>query len=412
MGVGLEIFYRRRILLMWWLGFSSGLPLLLTGSTLSAWLSQSGVSLEQIGVLSLVGLPYSLKMLWAPVLDRFAAPILGRRRGWMLLCQLALGVCLLAMSLRNPKESPGAVAVMAVLIAFFSASQDIVTDAYRTDLLQRDERAAGTAVFVFGYRIAMLLTGGLALIIAEHVSFRAVYLLSALAMVAGIITTLRAEETEAVRPPMTLHAAVIDPLFDFFRRRGAVSILLFVTLFRVGDTIANVMVMPFLLSLQFSPSEIGVVYKAIGIAATILGTLCGGVLVARVGLFRALLTFGCTQGLANLSYAALALVGKSHTLLLVAVGVDNLCTGLSVAALDAFLMSLCNKRYSAMQYALLVSASGVAGRLLGGSSGVIAKHVGWSHFFVATMLLSIPALLLLILVRRTIQHDEQNSIGE
>jgi PAT family beta-lactamase induction signal transducer AmpG len=273
MGIGVEVFRSRRVLLMWLLGFSSGLPLLLTGSTLSAWLATSGMSLSQIGILSWVGLPYALKIVWAPLLDRFTVPLLGRRRGWMLAFQAALCVTLLLLSLANPRESIQAVAVLALSVAFLSASQDIVTDAYRSDLLEREERAAGTAVFVLGYRIAMLLTGGLALIVADHWSWQAVYAASGLAMAVGMVTSWCAPEPAQVRPPSSVSAAVIEPLVDFFRRPGAITVLLFVTLYRVGDTLANVMVMPFLLSLQFGQSEIGVVYKVIGIAATILGTL-------------------------------------------------------------------------------------------------------------------------------------------
>lgn len=406
MGIGVEVFRSRRVLLMWLLGFSSGLPLLLTGSTLSAWLATSGMSLSQIGILSWVGLPYALKIVWAPLLDRFTVPLLGRRRGWMLAFQAALCVTLLLLSLANPRESIQAVAVLALAVAFLSASQDIVTDAYRSDLLEREERAAGTAVFVLGYRIAMLLTGGLALIVADHWSWRAVYAASGLAMGVGMVTSWCAPEPAQVRPPSSVSAAVIEPLVDFFRRPGAITVLLFVTLYRVGDTLANVMVMPFLLSLQFGQSEIGVVYKVIGIAATILGTLVGGALTARFGLFRSLLLAGLLQGLANLAYAVLALTGKHHVLLVTAVGIDNLCTGLAIAALDAFLMALCSRRYSAMQYALLVSASGALGRVLGGVSGVLASHLGWPLFFLATMLVVLPAAALLMRLRSEIQQAD------
>ncbi len=406
MGIGVEVFRSRRVLLMWLLGFSSGLPLLLTGSTLSAWLATSGMSLSQIGILSWVGLPYALKIVWAPLLDRFTVPLLGRRRGWMLAFQAALCVTLLLLSLANPRESIQAVAVLALSVAFLSASQDIVTDAYRSDLLEREERAAGTAVFVLGYRIAMLLTGGLALIVADHWSWQAVYAASGLAMGVGMVTSWCAPEPAQVRPPSSVSAAVIEPLVDFFRRPGAITILLFVTLYRVGDTLANVMVMPFLLSLQFGQSEIGVVYKVIGIAATILGTLVGGALTARAGLFRSLLLAGLLQGLANLAYAVLALTGKHHVLLVTAVGIDNLCTGLAIAALDAFLMALCSRRYSAMQYALLVSASGALGRVLGGVSGVLASHLGWPLFFLATMLVVLPAAALLMRLRSEIQQAD------
>jgi PAT family beta-lactamase induction signal transducer AmpG len=306
------------------------------------------------------------------------------------------------MGTTSPTTAPKLVAVCAVAVAFFSASQDIVTDAYRTDLLHPNERAAGAAAYIFGYRMAMLLSGGLALILADHFSWSTVYELMAATMLVGVITTWRAPEPEQVPQPKTIGSALIDPLVDYFRRRGAVAILVFITLYRIGDTIANVMVMPFLLSLHFTKTEVGVVYKIIGTTATIVGTLGGGALVARFGLYRSLVTFSITQGIANLAYSALALVGKSHVMLWVAVGADNLCTGLTIASLDAFLMALCNKRFSAMQYALLASASGLAGRAIGAASGYLVEGVGWPLFFVVTMTLAAPGLLLLVRLRREV----------
>lgn len=411
MNAALRIYARRRVLSMWPLGFVSGLPLLLTGSTLSAWLSQAGLSLSQIGVLSLLGLPYALKILWAPLLDRFTIPMLGRRRGWILISQVLLSVCLLLLSRVSPQQSVSTVAVLALLVAFLSASQDIVMDAYRTELLRSEERAAGTAVFVFGYRVAMICSGGLALIVAEHHSFALVYALAALLLIGGSVLTLRMQETPSVRPPRTLRSALIDPLRDYFGRKSALQILLFITLYRVGDTLANVMLMPFFLSLHFTQTEIGVVYKVIGVAATIVGTLLGGLLTVRLGLARALLLFGCGQAAANVCYSLLALVGKSHILLALSVGVDHLCTGLAIAALDALLMSLCNRRFSAMQYALLVGVSAVLGRVLGGSAGVIANHVGWPLFFILTAVLSVPAVVLWHYLQPSIRHGDEDADG-
>jgi PAT family beta-lactamase induction signal transducer AmpG len=395
-------YLNRRVPILFGLGFASGLPYLLTGSTLSAWMTSAAFPLGAIGLLSLVTAPYSLRILWAPLLDRFRLPLLGRRRGWMLLFQLALIATIAALGLPNPKSAPGAIVVLAAAVAFFSASQDTVSDAYRTDLLRREERAAGTATFIFGYRSAMLLSGGVALVLADHLSFRGVYLLMACAMLVGVVCTFLAPEPEQVEAPRTLTSAVVDPFLDFFRRRGAVAILFFITLYRLGDVVANVMVMPFLLSLKFSNSEVGFVYKVAGTAATIVGTLVGGALVARLGLFRSLLGFAAGQALANTAYSTLALVGKSHAMLWVAVAADNLFTGLSIAALDAFLMALCNKRFSALQYALLASASGVAGRMVGAGSGYLAAAVGWPLFFVATMTIASPAIILLLRLRPTV----------
>ncbi len=402
MGIVLEVFRSRRVLVMFLFGLASGLPYLLTGTTLAAWMTSAGVPLGTIGVLSLVALPYSLKPLWAPLLDRFTLPLLGRRRGWMLTFQLALGVAILALGSGDPSAAPCAIAVIALVVAFLSASQDIVTDAYRTDLLTREERAAGTATYIFGYRLAMVLSGGLALVLADHVSWRVVYAILAGGMLVGVITTWLAPEPAAAAPPRTLRSAAIDPLVDYFRRRGAIAILAFITLYRVGDVVANVMVTPFLLSLSFTNSEVGVVYKIAGTSATIVGALGGGGIVARLGLYRSLFLFAFTQAAANLAYSALALAGHSTPLLWIAVGVDNLCTGLSIAALDAFLMALCNKRFSATQFALLASASGLAGRLVGASSGYLAGAVGWPLFFVSTMTLAVPAIVLLRFLKREV----------
>lgn len=391
----LDVFRSRRVLLMLLFGFASGLPYQLTGTTLSARLSGAGVPLATIGLFALVGLPYSLKFAWAPLLDRYAPPLLGRRRGWVLLFQLALIAAIAALGAAEPAAAPRQAAGLALAVALLSASQDVVSDAYRTDLLHPAERAAGTATYILGYRAAMLLSGGLALVLADHLSFGAVYGLMALAMLAGVLATLRAPEPPRAEPPRSLRSAVLDPFADYFRRRGALPLLLFVTLYRAGDLAANVMVTPFLLSLHFSRSEVGVVYKIAGTAATIVGALGGGAAVARFGLYRSLFAFALLQGVANLGYGALALAGRGRALLFVAVGADHLCTGLAIAALDAFLMALCNRRFSATQFALLASASGAAGRLFGAGAGYLAGAVGWPLFFVGTMGLAAPALLLL-----------------
>jgi PAT family beta-lactamase induction signal transducer AmpG len=401
-GIVLELARSRRLLVMLLLGFAAGVPYQLTGTTLSAWMTDAGVAVGTIGLFSLVTLPYSLRLAWTPLVDRFQLPLLGRRRGWLLVFQLGLLAAIAALGGLDPRAAPRAVALAALLVAFLSTSQDVVSDAYRTDLLDRSERAFGTAVYIFGYRMAMLLSGGFALLLADHLPWRAVYGLMALTLTVGIVTTWRAPEPPTVEPPRSLRAAVTLPLRDYFQRRGAVALLFLVTLFRLSDLVANVMVMPFLLSLQFSKTEVGTVYKIMGTAATIVGTLGGGALAARIGLYRAMLAFALSQALANLGYTTLALCGHHRLILVVAVGVDNLCTGLSIAALDAFLMALCNKRFSATQYALLASASGLFGRLLGGVSGYLAHAVGWPLFFVCTTLLASPALALLFRYRREI----------
>jgi PAT family beta-lactamase induction signal transducer AmpG len=390
------MFRRRRVIVQVPLGFGSGLPYLLTGSTLGAWLASAGLPVATVGMFALVALPYSLKPLWAPLIDRHALPLLGRRRGWMFVLQLALAAALAAMGAIGPAPSPRALALAALLVATLSATHDIACDAYRSDVLADDERAPGGALFVLGYRAAMVLSGGAALVLADHLSWRAVYALLALGLVPALVATLRAPEPAAgaVRAPATLREAVVAPLGELFGRRGAVALLGFIALYRAGDLVANVLVAPFLLGAGFSKSEVGVVYKMVGTAATIAGALGGGTLVARLGLRRALALFAVAQTAGPLAYAALALGGGGHPLLWLAVGADSLGSGLGIAALEALLLSSCDRRFSATQYALLAAASGVVGRLAGAGSGFVVAAVGWAGFFAATALLALPTLVL------------------
>lgn len=390
----LDRFRRKHVLLLFPLGFASGLPYLLTSSTLAAWLTAAGVPLGDVGLFAIVTLPYSLKLLWAPLVDRYALPLLGRRRGWLLLFQLALAAALATLGALGPRTTPVAFALVAVAVTFFAASQDVVSDAYRTDLLAPDERAAGTAVYVFGYRVAMLLSGGVMLVLADHLPFGRIYQLSAALVFVGVFATLVAPEPPAVRPPSTLHAAVIEPLADWFRRPRALGLLAFVTSFRLADLIAAAMVTPFLLSLGFSNTEIGLVNKNVGIAATIVGALGGGVLVARYGLRRPLLVFGLLTPASTLAWSALAVAGKAHGVLFAAVAVHNLSVGLGIAALDALILSLCNRRYGATQYALLSSAAGFCGRLAAAGSGYAALRLGWPTFFATTAAAGVLAVAL------------------
>lgn len=420
MGIVVNVFRSRRVLLMFLLGFSSGLPFNLIGSTFAAWLTNCGVDIKAIGLLSLVGIGYSVKLAWAPLLDRYRLPLLGRRRGWLLLFQAALAGAIATMGMVGPARgsAPSAasltvIVACAVGVGFLAASQDIVADAYRTDLMEQKERAAGTATFVFGYRVAMLTSGGLALILSDHASWRVVYLVMSLLMLGGAATTVwLAPETQPTRPPRTLKAAIVEPLVDFFSRPGAVLLLVTILLFGLGDHVARTLTTPFLLRLGFSNSEVGEVTKIFGVLATMVGTLGAGALVARFGLWRMMFLFACLQPLGAACYGLLAMHGKNHALLFLAVGVDNVFTGFAVAALDTFLMALCNRRYSATQFALLTSASGIAGRLIGSSAGFFAARFGWPSFFFGTMLVCVPALALLAYKRGAVEEAEHSTYGE
>jgi len=396
MGAFLNAFRSKRVGLLIALGFASGLPLALTRTTLSAWMTNAGVDLKTIGLFSLVTLPYSFKFVWAPLLDRFSLPLLGRRRGWMVLAQLGLLVGIGVMSRIDPQHAPLAIAAMALLVAFFSASQDVAADAYRTDVLPPAERASGTSTWIMGYRIAMLVSGAGALVLSDHMPWPRVYLLMALLMGIGMVATWLAPEPEVVRAPRTISDAVVKPFVDFFRRKGAALALLFVMLYRMGDTIAGGMVMPFLIKLGFSNSEIGYWNKGVGFAATIVGVVLGGGLVAKFGVRACLFSFGVLAALANTGYLALAVHGKSVPLLALAIGIDNAFGGMVDAAFAAFLMSLCNKSFSATQFALLSSASTLIGRLISAGSGWLATALGWPLFFALTIGAVLPSLVLLL----------------
>ena len=396
MGAFINAFRSKRVGMLIALGFASGLPLALTRTTLSAWMTNAGVNLKTIGLFSLVTLPYSFKFVWAPLLDRFSLPLFGRRRGWMALTQVGLLASIWIMAGINPKSAPLAIAAFALLVAFLSASQDVVADAYRTDVLPPAERASGTSTWILGYRVAMLVSGAGALVLSDHIPWSGVYMVMAFLMSVGIIATWRAPEPETVRPPRTIADAVVKPFVDFFSRKGAAAALTFVMLYRIGDTIANGMVMPFLIKRGFSNSEIGYWSKGVGFAATITGVMLGGGLVAKYGVRRCLLAFGVLLATANTGYLALALHGKSVLLLAGAIGIDNICGGMVDAAFAAFIMSLCNKSFSATQFALLSSASTFIGRLMSAGSGWLAETVGWPAFFGITIAAAFPALLLLL----------------
>lgn len=390
------------MLALLFLGFSSGLPLFLTSQTLQAWMTVEGVDLKAIGLISLVSLPYTLKFIWSPLLDRFVPPFLGRRRGWLIIIQVALILAIAAMAVQQPRQALQLLAFNAVLIAFFSASQDIAFDAYRTDVLEPREMGAGAAVAVLGYRIALLVTGSLALILADQMPWSTVYLLMSVFMAVGLLTTLWAPEPiNPEQHPASLADAVTLPFIEFFQRSGVLKgalILLFVVLYKLGDALVNNMSTPFLLpktGLGFSQSEIGAIRGGMGLLATIVGTLAGGAFLSKIGINRSLWIFGGLQAVSNLAYFGLAQVGKNYSALVLTINIENFCAGLGTAAFVAFLMSLCNPRFSATQYALLSSLMALSRDILVAPAGILAKSTGWSWFFLISVLVAIPGLLLL-----------------
>lgn len=398
----LRVFESQKMLSLLLLGFASGLPLFLTSRTLQAWMTLEGVNLGAIGLFSLVALPYSLKFLWSPLLDRYIPPFLGRRRGWLVITQIGLVIAIAAMSLQNPAQALQLLAVNALFISFFSASQDIAFDAYRTDVLEEREMGAGAAVAVLGYRIALLVTGSLALILADQLSWKLVYLLLAVVMAACIIFSVIAPEPELRdRPPTTLWDAIYQPFQEFFTRSGigrGILILVFIVLYKLGDGLVNNMATPFLLKTGFSQTDIGAIQGGMGLLATIVGTLLGGALLSQWGINRSLWIFGGVQAFSNLAYFVLAQVGLNYPMMIAAINIENFSGGLGTAAFVAYLMSLCNHRFTATQYALLSSLMAVSRDILVSPAGTIAAQTGWSLFFLLTLIAAIPGLLLLPIV--------------
>ncbi len=398
------------------LGFSSGLPLALTGGTLQAWMTVEGVDLGTIGIFTLVGLPYTIKFLWSPFLDRFVPPFLGRRRGWILVFQLALMLLIAAMSTYSPRFSPWIIAGLAVMIAFSSSSQDVVIDAYRTDILRKPERGLGAGVYVTGYRIAMLVSGALALIFSEFLGWRLTYLLMAGLMTVGILATfIGPEPEEKVIPPATLSEAIGGPLKEFFSRPGAWALLVLIVLYKIGDAFAGSLTTAFLIrGAEFSVGEVGAINKGMGLGATILGALFGGVIMARLGMYRSLLYFGILQAISNLSFMVLALAGKSYPLMIFAVAFENLAGGMGTASFVGFLMALCNHRYTATQFALLSALASLGRVFVGPPSGFLAGFAGWPIFFFITFLAALPGLGLLMYKKSLVQEldlDKENVAG-
>lgn len=396
-GLG-QVFGSRKMAALLLLGFSSGLPLLLIGNTLKAWMTVEKVDLAAIGWFSLAALPYSLKFLWSPFLDRFSLPFLGRRRGWLLVTQIALICAIAIMGFQQPKQALQFVAINAIIIAFISATQDIASDAYRTDVLTPLEMGAGAAVFILGYRIALLIAGALALILADRLPWSSVYLIMAATMAIGIFATLFAPEPKQISPPASLADAVMLPFGEFFQRKGVMHgllILLFITLYKLGDALLSNMTTPFLLQIGFTKTDIGAIQVGMGLFATIIGALAGGSILSRIGINRSLWVFGILQAVSNLAYFFLASVGKNYQAMVLAINIEQFCGGLGTAAFVAFLMSLCNQRFSATQYALLSSLMAVSRDILSAPGGAIAAVTGWSTFFLITIVAAVPGLLLL-----------------
>jgi len=394
----LQSIISRRMLVSFIMGFSCGLPLLLTITVLQAWMKDENINLSIIGMMALVGLPYTVKFLWAPFLDRFSLPFLGRRRGWLLISQILLALAIFSLGLTRPSESPWMVAFVAFWVTFFSASQDIVVDAYRREDLSDEELGLGSSLYINGYRVGMLLASGGGLILADTMPFSEVYMIMALCMIPGLITTLLTPEPELTEKlPVNMKEAVVDPLVEYFSRPNALWILAFVLFYKIGDTMALAMTTPFYLDIGFSKTEIGTVVKIFGFWATIGGGLLGGILMLKLGINRSLWVFGFFQAFSILGFVFLAHVGPLISALSAVIAFENLSGGMGTAAYSAFMAKLTNKKFTATQYALLTSLMGIPRVIAAAPTGYLASNLGWEMFFIFCTIMAIPGILMLFI---------------
>lgn len=390
------------------LGAASGFPNQITESALQAWLKDSGESNTTIGILSYVALPYLFKFLWAPLIDRYPLPRFGRRRGWIALMQLALAVAIGIFALQNPAISLTPVAVCAVAIVFFSATQDIAIDAYRTDVSQPNERGLAAAANNLGYRTSAWLASAFALIVADYFGWKPAFLILAVVMAAFCFATLLAPEPHYEhQPPRTLTESFMVPLRELLGTQSAIAFIALVILFKVGDAFALRLFTPFMMDVGFSKTEIAVVLKALFTASAVIGAILGGLAMVRLGLLKSMLIFGALQAASNLLYYALALTGKNYALMIVAVSIDNIAGAMGNIASVALIMALCDARYSAFQYALLSALALTPRYLLGGPAGWLADHAGWPMYYIISVLLAVPGLLLVWIMRDKIRQLDQ-----
>lgn len=397
-----EAILNRRMLICAFTGFSSGLPLYVLIQLVPAWLKVEGIGLAEIGFFTLVGIPYAWKFLWSPAMDRFTLPLLGRRRGWMLVTQLALLASIAALGFIEPGLSIWTVAYVASAVAFFSASQDIVLDAYRRELLPDAELGLGNAVHIQTYRLAGLVPGSLGLILADHLPWEIVFVIVALFMGVGVVLTFVISEAVAEpRPPRTMREAVVEPFREFVERQGlgaAALVLAFVVLYKFGDNMATALQSPFFLSVGFSLSQIGSIAKIAGLIAVIVGGLAGGIAMIKLGINRALWLFGIVQVVSILGFALLAEVGANPWLLGLAVAFEYLGVGLGAAALTGFIARATNPAFAATQFALFTALAAVPRTLANATTGLIVESIGWTNFFLLCTAFAIPGMLLLLKV--------------
>lgn len=423
-GEAARVYLEARILGILLLGFASGLPLALTGGTLTMRLAEAGVQVAAIGFFAWVGLAYGWKFLWSPVVDRVPLPVLtrllGRRRGWLVLVQLLLAAAVFLLGLAAPEVGLLRVAALAVLVAFLSATQDIVIDAFRVELVSRDRQGAAAAMLVIGYRLAMFASGAGALVLAEWYGWELAYGAMAALLVAAIAVTLALPEPatppEPAPPPgrgalaFRLEQAVVAPFAEFFARNGVASallILLFVVLYKLGDALLGALTSPLYVGLGFAKTEVAAIVKSWGLVAVLVGGVFGGLVVRRLGLLPALWVCGIGQMASNLMFLLLWWAGRDNTVLALTITVENLAGGMGTTAFVAYLSALCNVTYTATQYALLSSLMAQARTFLAGFAGLFQASLGWPGFILLTTLAALPGLVLIRLLDRRLQTAER-----
>ncbi len=407
----LSPYLEKKILISMVMGFVSGLPLLLTITLLQAWLTDENVSKSTIGLFALIGLPYSLKFLWAPIFDRYVISKLGRRRGWLLLSQVLLIISIYFLGTTSPSLDLYNVALLSLAVTFFSASQDIVIDAFRRESLLEKEQTLGASAYVLGYRVGALAAGAGGLILADIFSYSSVYSIMAVIMLMGVVTTLLASEPEVDVTPKTLKEAIIDPFKEFFNRYAVgasnnfspILILLFVLLYKVGDTMAHSLSTNFYLEIGFTKTEIGTIVKFFGLGATLLGAFIGGAVSMKIGLYKSLIYFGIFQLIATLGFTLLYYSGDNVLVLITVISMENFAAGMGYTAYLAFIAHMTSKEFTATQFALMTALMSLPRTFLSGTSGYLVELMNWDLYFIFCSLIAIPALIILKKIKMIVE---------
>ncbi len=400
--------FTRRMLICVFTGFASGLPLYLLLNLVPAWLKTEGVDIKTIGLFALIQFPYTWKFIWSPLLDRFVVPALGRRRGWMLLTQIGLLLVIAVLGGFSPQTEMSSIVLLCTLLAFLSATQDIVLDAYRRELLSDTELGLGNSVHVNAYRIAGLIPGSLSLILSDHLSWSMVFIITALFMLPGMAMTLLVSEPHRATPPKTLREAVVEPFHEFITRQGwqsALLILAFLFFYKLGDSLCTALATPFYLDMGYSKTDIGLIAKNAGLWPAVIGGLLGGLWMLKIGINRALWLFGVVQLVAIFGFSWLASIGHQDSIgaaervsLAWVIGVEAFGVGVGTAAFVAFIARTTHPAYTATQFALFTSLAAVPRTFMNATAGWLVESMGWTKFFLLCVLLAIPGMLLLFKV--------------